>query len=91
MFDAACESDCVSRGGVQQDHCYSILGCAAGADGAMRFRLRNPWGRVGLAVPGAPPTDPTGGAFWTSGADFAEHFVTVYAATLPAQLPASAS
>jgi hypothetical protein len=91
MFDSACQSDVVSRDGVHQNHCYSVLGCAAGADGATRFRLRNPWGRKGLARAGEGPVDAAGGCFWLGAAPLVNGFSTMYAATLTTPPPTGTS
>lgn len=71
VFDPKAACDVVSRGGVQQDHAYSLLAARplGGSDDTLHeFQLRNPWGRVGLATPGAARPSatpkPTGASGW---------------------------
>lgn len=89
IYEARAECDVLSKGGVQQNHAYSLLGCrpverSARAAGALHdFQIRNPWGRLGLAQPGVPLRDPaTDGMFWKAAAEIAELFEVVYVADL---------
>ena len=51
-----------------------------GARGETLFVLRNPWGRVGLAQPGAPLRDPaTDGRFSLTATEIRALFDTVWA------------
>lgn len=95
IFDAHAQSDTISRDGVQQDHCYSLLAsrprsarhrsASSDLDRAEadkpphEFQLRNPWGRRGLAQPGVPLRDASDGLFWMTADTIAELFVEGYA------------
>ena len=95
IFNAHAQSDTISRDGVQQDHCYSLLAsrprsarhrsASSDLDRAEadkpphEFQLRNPWGRRGLAQPGVPLRDASDGLFWMTADTIAELFVEGYA------------
>jgi hypothetical protein len=83
VFDERSSSDIVSKDGVQQTHAYSMHACKTEPDGTVKFKLRNPWGRAGLASPDKPFEDETEGYFWMDTAEMAAHFWAFGACEVP--------